>query len=132
MKVSTLGFIETLLCIIGGNCPVCRGNQLYGASPGKTVNSVSCACGWTVGLEDLRLLATGGKTVLRMRDEFLQLVGAYNTIGSYKDAQDAQAMAIALNNFEERHDITEILWPPQIAGEEDHDKWLKRLEDVTQ
>lgn len=56
---------------------------------------------------------TGRDAVLKMRDEFLQLVTAYNAVGEYSDAADAQAMAVALHKFENDHRITHIAWPPK-------------------
>lgn len=61
---------------------------------------------------------TGAKAVLTMRDEFLQLVTAYNAIGQYKQAAEAQAMAVALNAFEDEHAITDIAWPPRVESDE--------------
>lgn len=60
---------------------------------------------------------TGMKAVLRMRDEFLQLVTAYNATGNYNGALDAQAVAIMLNKFEDDHMITSIVWPARVQGE---------------
>lgn len=71
---------------------------------------------------------TAEERVIQMRDDFLLLVAAYNSIGEYADALDAQTIAMALNKFEDDHNITEIAWPPERAGEE-HDYWLKRPED---
>lgn len=61
--------------------------------------------------------ATGGKAVLRMRDEFLQLVTAYNATGNYSGAIEAQAVAILLNKFEDEHNITMIAWPARVQGD---------------
>lgn len=49
--------------------------------------------------------------VLGMRDTFLQLVAAYNHVHCFKDARDAQVMAIALHEFEDTHNITTLAWP---------------------
>lgn len=70
---------------------------------------------------------SGGAAVMRMRDEFLQLVTAWNAMGNYSSAADAQAMAIALNKFEDDHNITSIEWPPRVA-EDEHGKWLAEIE----
>lgn len=68
--------------------------------------------------------------VLGMRDTFLQLVAAYNHVGCYTEARDAQAMAIVLHEFEEKHNITIIAYPlhtvvtdentPALMGVEGH------------
>jgi hypothetical protein len=60
---------------------------------------------------------TGMEAVLRMRDEFPQLVSAYNATGNYIGAMDAQAVAIMLNKFEDEHTITSIVWPARVKGE---------------
>lgn len=56
-----------------------------------------------------------GQVVLKMRDEFLQLVTVYNSVGLYEHAADAQAMAVALHRFECDHDITQMKWPPRLV-----------------
>jgi hypothetical protein len=60
----------------------------------------------------------GRTAVLKLRDELLQLVAAYNAVGAYKHAQKAQAMAVALNEFEDTVIITHMLWPPHIEHDE--------------
>lgn len=57
---------------------------------------------------------SGRDAVLKMRDDCLALVAAYNKMGLYAKAQDAQAMAIALHKFEEKHSITEMAWPVEV------------------
>jgi len=61
---------------------------------------------------------TGMEAVRKMRDEFLQLVTAYNAVGEYTDAADAQAMAVLLNKFEDEHTIANIAWPPRVKDGE--------------
>jgi hypothetical protein len=61
-----------------------------------------------------RLPEQGSAAVQRMRDEFLQLVTAYNAIGEYRQAAHAQEMAVLLNKFENSHIITHYEWPPRI------------------
>lgn len=56
----------------------------------------------------------GRGAVLKLRDELLQLVSAYNAIGSYEHAQKAQTIAVALNKFEDDVIITHMEWPPRI------------------
>ena len=56
---------------------------------------------------------TAAQRVLAMRDDFLILVDAYNKIWRYDHALDAQAMVIALDKFEDEHNITDVAWPPQ-------------------
>lgn len=57
-------------------------------------------------------MLTGSQAVLRMRDDFVRLVSAYNETGCYPQAQEAQELVIALNRFEDRHVLTEMQWPP--------------------
>jgi hypothetical protein len=61
---------------------------------------------------------SGRDAVLKMRDEFLLLVAAYNAVGEYKDAQGAQVMAIVLNDFEDNHVITNMEWPPRVTSDQ--------------
>lgn len=57
--------------------------------------------------------------VLGMRDTFLQLVAAYNSVHAFEEARDAQVMAIALHKFEDDHNITCMAWPLQpVVGED--------------
>jgi len=49
--------------------------------------------------------------VIKMRDEFVMLVTAYNHVGLYTHARDAQRMAILLHRFVERHNLAPIAWP---------------------
>lgn len=60
----------------------------------------------------------GRDAVLKLRDELLQLVTAYNAVGSYKHAQKAQAIAVALHEFENDVIITHMAWPPRIEQDE--------------
>lgn len=71
---------------------------------------------------------SGSEAVIQMRDEFLQLVAAYNAIGEYRKAMDAQSMAIELNKFEDDHHITEIVWPPKVIKEEDGEGYLESID----
>lgn len=56
----------------------------------------------------------GTVAVCRMRDEFLQLVTAYNIVHQFEEAIEAQAIAIALHKFEDGHDITLMRWPAKV------------------
>jgi hypothetical protein len=78
-------------------------------------------------LEAMTDVESGAKAVWRMRDEFLQLVAAYNAVGHYKSAADAQGIAIALDEFENKHVITEIEWPPRVI-ENEHGRELAEVE----
>lgn len=60
-----------------------------------------------------------GAAVLGMRDTFLQLVAAYNHVGHYTHARDAQSMAIVLHTFEAEHNLTTIAWPLQLIDDEE-------------
>lgn len=63
--------------------------------------------------------------VLNMRDFFLTLVTGYNTVGAYETAADAQKMAVALNAFEDHHNITGLSWPLEVIREEGSSPGLK-------
>jgi hypothetical protein len=60
----------------------------------------------------------GRGAVLKLRNELLQLVAAYNAVGSYKHAAKAQAMAVALHDFEDAVIITHMAWPPRVEHDE--------------
>lgn len=113
--------LAALLSLVEGRCPSCDANELHSATLNESA-AISCgSCGWienpAAWRQQIERLnpskRTGTDAVIQIRDEFLQLVSAYNTVGEYKNAQDAQAMAIALNLFENAHIITEIAWPPR-------------------
>lgn len=69
---------------------------------------------------------SGCDAVTRMRDEFLQLVTAWNATGHYRSAADAQAMAVALDKFENDHIITSMEWPARVV-EDEHGKSLAEI-----
>lgn len=69
----------------------------------------------------------GRGAVLKLRDELLQLVTAYNTVGSYKHAAKAQAIAVALNTFEDEVIIINMAWPPRIEHDE-HGPFIPDME----
>ena len=56
---------------------------------------------------------TAAARVCAMRDDMLFMVEAFNNVGEYERAFEAQAIVIALNKFENDHDITQIAWPPR-------------------
>lgn len=58
-------------------------------------------------------IQTGGEAVIRMRDEFAQLAKCYIDMGDFAAAQQAAAMAKALEDFECAHNITDVEWPPR-------------------
>lgn len=58
---------------------------------------------------------SGYDAVMKMHQDFLTLVSAYNAVGMFEEAANAQRMAIALNEFEERHIITNMAWPPRLV-----------------
>lgn len=60
----------------------------------------------------------GRTAVLKLRDELLQLVTAFNAVGSYKHAAKAQAIAVALHDFEDEVIITHMVWPPHVEHDE--------------
>lgn len=84
--------------------------------PGHPPEETAAAEQETYALGRAMVLAEpeGGWAVLQMRDQFLALVHAYNAVGEYGDAADAQVMAVALNKFEEDHVITDMEWPPRL------------------
>lgn len=65
--------------------------------------------------------------VLSMRDCFLTLVAAYNAVGAYQDAQDAQAMAIALHQYEDKHRLTDLTWPLEVITD-DYGRGLRTID----
>lgn len=71
---------------------------------------------------------SGRDAVLKMRDEFLQLVTVYNAVGLYKNAQHAQAMAIALHEFEDSNNITPIVWPAVFVNDPDNGPGVQTVE----
>lgn len=62
---------------------------------------------------------TGRDAVLKLHSEMLKLVTAYNAVGMFEDAAGAQKMAMALNQFEEDHVITNMAWPPRLVKRDD-------------
>ena len=72
---------------------------------------------------------SGMDAVLQMRDEFLQFVAAYNKVGDYRSAMDAQVMSIALHKFEEDHGITTVLWPPNVIYDSKHGFYIEGIDD---
>lgn len=57
---------------------------------------------------------SGAAAIQKMRSEFLQLVTAYNAIGLYGKASNAQEVAIRLNQFLIRNKLEELAWPPEV------------------
>lgn len=62
---------------------------------------------------------TASLRVIEMRDDFLLLVQAFNSVHDFRAAIEAQSMVIALNKFEDDHDITQIAWPPRLDEDGD-------------
>jgi len=54
----------------------------------------------------------GSQAVRGMRDDFVKLVTAYNHVGLYEHARNAQKMVVILHQFEERHNLMPLAWPP--------------------
>lgn len=69
----------------------------------------------------------GADAVVKMRDEFVMLVTAYNHLGMYTHARDAQRLAILLHKFVERHNLTPLAWPavpvPPMTGQDGNITW---------
>jgi hypothetical protein len=65
--------------------------------------------------------------VLDFRDCFLTLVDAYNRVGAYGSAADAQAMALALHKFEGDHRLDDLAWPLELVKDEHGRKGLKSV-----
>lgn len=57
----------------------------------------------------------GSDALKRMRDEMAMLVTAWNTAGECKKASHAQGLVLALAEFEDRWDLSELHWPPSVA-----------------
>lgn len=68
---------------------------------------------------------TASARILQMREDFLLLVAAFNQGREYREAADAQAMAIALTAFEDDHDLDNVEWPPVGDSEDGGLKWVK-------
>lgn len=57
-----------------------------------------------------------------MRDDMLLVVSAYNSVGEYHCALEAQGLLIALHKFEDDHAIhTEVAWPPRKDPDDPYD-----------
>lgn len=69
--------------------------------------------------ESSAAVRTVSERVLAMRDDFVELVGAFNAAHDFETAADAQLLVVALNKFEDDHDLTQIAWPPSIDGDGD-------------
>jgi len=52
---------------------------------------------------------------MQMHRDFLKLVAAYNAVGMFNAATNAQNMAVALHQFESDHIITNMQWPPRLV-----------------
>lgn len=56
---------------------------------------------------------TVGERILQMRDDFVLLVVACNAGGDFDTAGNAQSLVCVLNNFENEHNVTDAVWPPE-------------------
>jgi hypothetical protein len=56
---------------------------------------------------------TAQERVLRMRDDFILLVSAYNEAHLFVEACGAQKIAMVLHQFENEEILTDVAWPPR-------------------
>lgn len=68
---------------------------------------------------------TGTEAIKKMIDEFVMLASVYNIVGLFEHAQNAQAVVVMLNKFEDNHNFVSMAWPPELAANpEDNGGWL--------
>lgn len=62
-----------------------------------------------------------------LRDDLLLLVAAYNSIGHYDVAIEAQALVIAIDKFEDDHNFSTTAWPPRKDPDDPSELvWIQR------
>ena len=75
---------------------------------------------------------TGRDAVLKLRNELAALASVYLLLREWDKARDAIRVAAILEKFEDMHNITEAVWPPEIMQGPDgeYDRWLKTTADI--
>jgi hypothetical protein len=77
---------------------------------------------------DWRKKLSGSEAVQLMRNEFVELVEAYNTLGLYGRAADAQILAVKLHEFQENNRLEDMVWPVVVIAP--RDTWPAMLRGV--